>query len=242
MEIGNHTTFHRDMRHMTPAQIQAEVGNANNVLTAALSSVPGFKIETMAVPMGRFPSKENVKYLIHGQYDGQTYDYKCAMAASWRPIPSPDSKEFNPLKLERISPIDGLNGIRYWIKVLSTTGGMYARYVSDGDPNVISYPKGDDSQVNVAKIKAEGKLAYSYSPFGGPGGAKPIVAADSAGSAAAAPPPAGDGAKPIVAAADASAPPAAADSGAGGAKPIAPAGGGGGGATTITEKPITTGG
>jgi len=233
MEIGNHTTFHKDLRRMTADQIQMEIGNANNVLNAALSEVPGFKIETMAVPMGRFPTKANVKYLTHGVYAGKTYDYKCAMAASWRPIPSPDSKEFNPMKLERISPIDGLNGIRYWVKQLTQSGGTYLRYVSDGDPNVISFPKGDESLINMAKIKAEGKLPNAYSPFGGVGGAKPIVMAPDAPAAPAAAPPGAP--KPIVAA---GAPPA---SGAADAPPAAATGD----QATVTEKapqkPITGG-
>jgi len=230
MEIGNHTTFHKDLRRMTADQIQMEIGNANNVLNTALAEVPGFKIETMAVPMGRFPSKANVKYLTHGVFGGKTYDYKCAMAASWRPIPSPDSKEFNPMKLERISPIDGLNGIRYWVKQLTQSGGTYLRYISDGDPNVISFPKGDESLINMAKIKAEGKLANAYAPFaGGVGGAKPIVMAPDAPSAAP------GGPKPILAA---GAPPAG---GAADALPAAPAGD----QPTVTEKaspkPITGG-
>jgi hypothetical protein len=136
--------------------------------------------------MGKFPSKkENLKYLMHGTYDGKPYDFKVVMAAAYRPIPSPASTEFNPEKLERISPVDGLNGMADWVKRLKA-GTPYPLYVSDGDPNVISYPKGDDSKVNVAKLKAQGKLANAYSPFGGGGGAKPIVSSDQETSAASA--------------------------------------------------------
>jgi hypothetical protein len=90
-------------------------------------------------------------------------------------LPSPASLKFNPVRLERIDSVDGLNGIRDWIKKLGDgTAGM-PRYISDGDPQVISYPKGDAPLSNVGKIKAEGKLAYAYEPFGGAGGSKPIV-------------------------------------------------------------------
>ena len=174
MEIGNHTTLHLSMRSMAPAQIQAEIGNAQNAIFAA---VPNARIDVMAVPMGKFPSnKANWQYLRKGTYQGKPYEFKAVMDAAWRPMPSPASKEFNPNRLERIDGKNGLNGIRDWITKL-TTGGQYQRYVSDGDPNVISFPKGDESLVNTERLKAENKLANAYAPFGGPGGAKPIVSA-----------------------------------------------------------------
>ncbi|MBC8103564.1 MAG: polysaccharide deacetylase family protein [Cytophagales bacterium] len=193
MEIGNHTTLHKSLRNMSPAQIQEEIGNANNVI---LASVPDAKIRAMAVPMGKFPKdKNNLKYLMHGSYQGKRYDFQCVMAAAYRPIPSPAAKEFNPEKLERISPADGLNGLGDWVKRLKASN-PYPVYVSDGDPNVLSFAKGDERLVNFARLEKQGKLANPYSPFGGAGGAKPIVA----GSDAAAPPPVitGPGTKPIT--------------------------------------------
>jgi len=171
-ELGNHTTFHKSLRHMSPAQIQAEIGNANNRI---LEAVPGYKVETMAVPMGIFPrDKGNWKYLIHGTYEGKTYDYKVAMLAAYRPIVAPSNKKFDPFRLERIAPNDAdPNGLRSWIQKLSAAAGD--RYVSDGDPNVISFPKGDETLVNTARLKADGKTINPYSPFGTGSGAKPIV-------------------------------------------------------------------
>lgn len=217
MEIGNHTTLHKSLRNMTPAQIQEEIGNANNEIMAAS---PDAKITTFAVPMGKFPhDKANLKYLMHGTYQGKPYDFKVVMAAAYRPIPSPASTDYKAEKLERISPIDGLNGLAYWVKQLKS-GSPYALYVSDGDPNVISFPRGDDNKVNVAKLKAEGKLANAYAPFGGPGGAKPIVSAEEAKPS-----------EPAAPSAD------AAPSGPASTKPIA----GAVSSTTVTEKPISGG-
>jgi peptidoglycan/xylan/chitin deacetylase (PgdA/CDA1 family) len=209
MEIGNHTTLHKSLRSMSPAQIQEEIGNANNQILAV---APEAKITAFAVPMGKFPNKANAKYLMHGTFDGKPYDFKVVMAAAYRPIPSPASKAYTPEKLERISPIDGLNGMAYWIKKLKS-GSPYPVYISDGDPNVISYPKGEDSDVDIAKLKVQGKLANAYSPFGGSGGAKPIVSGDASPAATGA-------AKPIT----------------GGASPAA-----GESSATVTEKPITGG-
>ncbi|MES2464286.1 MAG: polysaccharide deacetylase family protein [Armatimonadota bacterium] len=191
MEIGNHTTLHKSLRRMTAAQIQEEIGNANNSILAV---APEAKITAFAVPMGQFPHDDgNLKYLMHGTFDGKPYDHKMVMAAAYRPIPSPAATDYNPGKLERIAPIDGLNGADYWIKKLKS-GSPYPLYISDGDPNVISYPKGDDAKVNVAKLEEEGKLANAYSAFGGSGGAKPIVSADEESPSASD----GSASKPIV--------------------------------------------
>jgi peptidoglycan/xylan/chitin deacetylase (PgdA/CDA1 family) len=234
MEIGNHTTSHHDMARMTPAQIQEEIGNANN---AILEAVPDAKIQVMAVPMSRFPrDRKSWKYLIQGEYQGKPYQYKAAFAAAWRPIPSPDAKNYNPLKLERIDSINGLNGIRDWITKLTTTGSGYQRYISDGDPNVISYPKGDDGLMNVAKAEAARKLPHAYSPFGGTGGEKPIVSAAAPTGVGAAEKPTDTtppGNKKIIApageaspaSAPTGAPPAASAKAVNGAKPISGSGG-----------------
>ncbi|MDX1931052.1 MAG: polysaccharide deacetylase family protein [Capsulimonadales bacterium] len=172
-EIGNHSTSHKSMRKMTPAQIQQELGYANNMI---LSEVPDARIDVFAVPMGVFPKdKTSWQYLLKGTYEGKEYRHKAAFAAAWRPIPSPASKKYSPYQLERIDSINGTNGVRDWIKKLTTTGSGYTRYVSDGDPNVISFPKGEGSLADTGKIKAGGKLAYAYEPFGGTGGSKPII-------------------------------------------------------------------
>jgi peptidoglycan/xylan/chitin deacetylase (PgdA/CDA1 family) len=173
MEIGNHTVLHKSLRRMTSAEIQQEIGGAHKSI---LEAAPNAKISVFAAPMGEYPRDKKLwPLLLKGEYGGTPYEYSAAFTAAWRPMPSPASLKFNPVRLERIDSVDGLNGIRDWIKKLGDgTAGM-PRYISDGDPQVISYPKGDAPLSNVGKIKAEGKLAYAYEPFGGAGGSKPIV-------------------------------------------------------------------
>lgn len=173
MELANHSTYHKDMSRMSPAQLQEEIGNAHNKI---LEAAPNAKLQVIALPMGKFPrDKNHLKYLLKGTYQGKTYEYKAAFLAAYRPMPSPVSKGYNPLKLERIGPADVRFGVRWWIKELSKGSGMYPRYISDGDPNVVSVPKGQESEVHSARVAAQGKTLYAYAPFGGSGGAKPIV-------------------------------------------------------------------
>lgn len=183
MEIGNHTTLHESMQNMTPAQIQQEIGNAHNEILAA---APQARIQVVALPMGQYPrNKKNWRYLTEGTYGGKTYRYKAAMQAAYRAVPSPASKRFDPLRLERIAPIDGRWGVRWWIEELSRGTGLYPRYVSDGDSRFVSFPKGSEALVNTPALKAQNKIAYAYSPFGGGGGAKPIIGAGEAPAATA---------------------------------------------------------
>jgi peptidoglycan/xylan/chitin deacetylase (PgdA/CDA1 family) len=178
MEIGNHTTLHRDMSRMSPAEIQTEIGNAHK---AILEAVPTAKIQAVALPMGRYPrDKKNWKYLTEGAYQGVSYRYKGALLAAYRAVPSPNSKQFNPMRLERIGPADVRWGVRWWLGMLGKGTGEYPRYVSDGDPRFVSVPKGTETSVNVAAVRARGQTLNVYAPFGGPGGSKPIVGAAAA--------------------------------------------------------------
>lgn len=170
MELANHSIHHRSFRHMTPDRIQAEIGGANNLI---LQAAPKARITSVALPMGVYPPKRYWPYLIKGTYEGKAYAYKAALLAAWRPIPAPASKKYNPLRLERISPVEGVNGLRWWLKKLENSDD---RYVSDGDPNVISVPKSLEKEVNTARLKAQSKILYAYG--GGQGGSKPIVGAD----------------------------------------------------------------
>ncbi|MBC8143760.1 MAG: polysaccharide deacetylase family protein [Armatimonadetes bacterium] len=173
-EIGNHSLNHRDMSRMTPAQIQAEIGGAHNSL---MTAAPEAKIAVVALPMGKFPKdKANLKYLTAGTADGKSYAYEGAMLAAYRPVDSPFNKAFDPLRMERIAPYDkDPNGLRNWIVKLSASSG--GRFVSDGDAQTVSYPQGEQAQVNTARIEKAGLRTNPYVPFGGTSGAKPIVGA-----------------------------------------------------------------
>ena len=202
MEIGNHTLLHQNLSRMTPAQLQAEIGGAHNAL---LALVPDAKIKAVALPYGAFPKdKAHWRYLLQGTHEGKRYDYQAALDAEFQAILSPAAVGFDPNHLERVGARDDKWGVRWWIGELKASG-RYPRYVSDGDPNVVSYPQDVASDADVARLKAANKLANAYAGAAG-GGNKPIVGAmdgASGGDAAAAPSTDGGGApapapKPIV--------------------------------------------
>jgi peptidoglycan/xylan/chitin deacetylase (PgdA/CDA1 family) len=172
MEIGNHTIHHKDLSRLSAAQIQAEIGGAHNAL---LAIAPRATIRAVALPMGRFPrDPARLAYLTRGTFAGKTYDYQAALDASYRAVPSPAALRFNAKRLERIAPRDGQWGLRWWISALKS-GGEYPRYISDGDPKVVSFPQSQVALADLSRLKTRQKLANAY---GGPGignEAKPIL-------------------------------------------------------------------
>lgn len=175
MEIGNHSVHHKDMSRMNAAQIQAEIGGAQNAL---MEAAPNAVIQTLALPMGKFPRDPALrKYLLAGTHAGKSYSYKAVMDASYRAVPSPAARLFDPSRLERIGARDDRWGVRWWINELGRSS-VYPRYVSDGDPNVVSFPKDLEALANVPALQKQQKVANAYGGAGtSGGGTKPIIGA-----------------------------------------------------------------
>jgi peptidoglycan/xylan/chitin deacetylase (PgdA/CDA1 family) len=158
-EIANHSILHKSFSPYTAAQIQQEVGGADKLVT---DLNPEVTMETLALPMGKYPKNKALwPLLLKGNHQGHSYSYKAAFAAAYRPMPSPASKKYNPLFIERVNSVDGLNGIRFWIEKLMQPGG--GRYISDGDPNWISLPKSREGELAAERVAKQGKLVNAYS-------------------------------------------------------------------------------
>lgn len=173
-EIANHSIVHKSFSGYTAVQLQQEVAGADKLVT---DLNPEAKLEAIALPMGKYPKNKALwPLLLKGTDNGHSYAYKAAFDAAWRPIPSPASLKYNPLRLERINSIDGLNGIRFWVEKLAAPGG--GRYISDGDPNWISFPQSKEAEFARARVEKQGKQINAYSSAGIQGAAgKPIMPA-----------------------------------------------------------------
>lgn len=165
-EVANHSIQHKSFAGYTAAQLQEEVGGADKLVT---DLNPNAKLEVIALPMGKYPRNKALwPLLLKGSAKGHSYSYKAAFDAAWRPIPSPASKKYNPLRLERINSVDTLNGVRYWIEKLVAPGG--GRYISDGDPNWVSFPKSREAEAALDRLQEQGKRVNAYTLGKGSGG------------------------------------------------------------------------
>jgi peptidoglycan/xylan/chitin deacetylase (PgdA/CDA1 family) len=190
-EIANHTTTHPQMSRLSPDKIQWEIGNAAHSIQQ-LS--PKLKLDVLALPYGRLPHKDHRKYLASGTGGGETYKNKAVFLAAYRPVASPvtfvDKKTavyqiapFDPYKIERVLPdvrqADKPGTFEYWLKWFDDNPTQ--RYVSDGNPNLVAYPKSLAKMVDASAIKKQGKLPYPYT-FGSSSGGGSLSVESGSGS------------------------------------------------------------
>jgi hypothetical protein len=91
----------------------------------------------MALPMGIHPVNKGLA--AKGKFGTTSYSFDGVMLVGAGPSPSPYSATFKPLAIPRL--LSGHDkslyfGATYWLNRIGTT-----RYISDGDPDRISFPK-----------------------------------------------------------------------------------------------------
>ena len=96
-------------------------------------AVPGYQVRTMALPYGFHPVNRLLDQ--HGGFGRSAYTFQAVVLTGSNPV-RPYSRDFRPLELARIVPGPGRFASAYWEVRLRRT-----RYVSDGDPAVLSFPK-----------------------------------------------------------------------------------------------------
>ena len=134
MEIGDHTLSHANLKRLSDAQVQAELAGE---LTLIRRSVPGVEVTTMALPLGIHPVNKGLA--AKGSAGGTAYDFKGVMLVGAGPAPSPYNAKFKPLAIPRL--LSGHDksepfAATYWLNRIRAS-----RYVSDGDPDHVSFPK-----------------------------------------------------------------------------------------------------
>jgi len=131
MELGEHTASHANLRQLDAGGVQRELRAGLAVITRA---VPGAPVTTMALPLGVHPRDRVLART------GEGYSFAGVLLVGAGPSRSPYSKGFEPFLVPRIR-----SGIRtgdqaftstYWLPRL-----LKSRFVSDGDPSVISFPR-----------------------------------------------------------------------------------------------------
>jgi len=158
-QIGNHTTTHRPLAFMRAAIIQWEL--AYNIRYMR-KRAPNIVEDSLALPYGSYPrNKMDIPFLLHGENDGVTYNNRSVMLAAGTPNPPFISKKFNKLRIMRMGAMPGY--IEGWIKKLARNK-PYPRFVSDGDPNIVTVPKKYANGVNLKALN--GAYLYEYGSSG----------------------------------------------------------------------------
>lgn len=132
-EIGNHTDEHENLGSLPPAAVQRAIANQDRLIREL---VPDYRVTTLALPFGIMPVPAALAHT--GTASGVTYDYQGVMLVGANPAPSPFAADWDPFNIPRIRSWSGRTDYDedYWMPRLIRT-----RYISDGDPSRISFPR-----------------------------------------------------------------------------------------------------
>lgn len=150
-DIGNHTWWHQRLDTVDDKEVQRQLAFAVRSIQQA---VPGYQVRTFALPLGMWP--DNKALAFDGSFEGATYHHDAVLLVGSEPAPSPYSKGYDPRELPRVQVF--ADNLDRWLAYLDKNPDE--RYVSDGDPNTITFPQRLESQLN--QIALGGKSARPY--------------------------------------------------------------------------------
>lgn len=158
-DIGNHSYTHEMLGKMDALGIQKQL--ALNI-SAAQNYLPGYVIDTLALPYGSRPKDEALrKYIVSGEFEGTVYNNKAVLLVGSNPAPAPNNKDFDPSAIPRIRGSEMKTegtGIYDWLKYFDSHFGE--RYISDGNPDTIAVPKTNESKINLNSISGKKLIVY----------------------------------------------------------------------------------
>ena len=141
------------MRDLTDEQAQKELATS---VVEIHKLVPDAKVDTLALPYGIHARNRELEAA--GAFAGQTYANRAVLLVGADPAPSPVSKKFKPFHLPRIQACEGTSGITYWLDELKRHPRR--RYVSDGDPRVVTVPQSRADKVDSSRLQGSRLRLY----------------------------------------------------------------------------------
>jgi peptidoglycan/xylan/chitin deacetylase (PgdA/CDA1 family) len=137
-DLGDHTLDHSNLGSLDAAGVQREIVLGERLINDA---VPELVVHTMALPYGEYPTTHDLA--LRGSWDGQRYRFQGVFEVGSGPAASPYSIRFDPVGVPRMEsqPWSGKEdfGSGYWLRYLKLHPDRL--YVSDGDPQRISFPR-----------------------------------------------------------------------------------------------------
>jgi peptidoglycan/xylan/chitin deacetylase (PgdA/CDA1 family) len=161
MDIGNHTDSHANLslpRYASAQAIQRSIGLQSARLEAMAG--PGYTVDTYALCHGARPQNRSLwPFLVAGAHQGHSYRHVAVLNVGGPPALSPFDSAFNPASLPRIRGSDhpsAPRGLSYWLHRFDKDPD--SRFVSDGDPHLITAPASQSSRIDPARL--EGRRLY----------------------------------------------------------------------------------
>ncbi|MCX8129376.1 MAG: polysaccharide deacetylase family protein [Clostridia bacterium] len=156
-EIGNHTYTHIDLKTAKTADKIIEQVGGNQKAVEEL--VPGYKLTTLALPLGHWAKEEIRGYVTRGEFEGVKYENAAIMLVGANPAPSPVSVKFKPLATPRVraTGIEKVDAdLAWWMEKMSVS----EQYVSDGNADTITVPKAKEAGVDKNLLNGKKLIVY----------------------------------------------------------------------------------
>ncbi|HEY9724644.1 MAG TPA: putative glycoside hydrolase [Oscillatoriaceae cyanobacterium] len=163
-EIGNHTWTHLDMAHASAATITSELSRLQAFVNQQLGKP--YEIGTMALPDGLYPkTPATLAAAVSGGSGSGKYHNEAIMLVGANPSYSPYDKRYSANAVARIQAID--EEFHLWFNRKPGFTGKVTEsrppYVSDGDPNRVSFPIDWKKYFNPSALAA-GQTANPVDP------------------------------------------------------------------------------
>lgn len=146
LEIGNHAYSHENLRIDMDTKENRDAEFIQQALGKNVKStqeiIPGYEVDSLALPYGAGPKDELYDYAVKGSFEGTDYHNKAVLLVGSNPARPPYHSEANTARVPRIraSEMETENtGLYDWLEYFDNNPEQ--RYISDGDPNTISFPK-----------------------------------------------------------------------------------------------------
>jgi len=137
-EIGNHTLWHANLAKYPERIVRQQIATAQEWIQR---HVPSYRIRTLALPMGSYPS--DIRWTIEGAEGQNSYRHDAILMVAGGAASSPYARTFDPYHLPRIQAVE--SELARWLSHFDRN--PQERYVSDGNPELITVPKGSGDKV-----------------------------------------------------------------------------------------------
>ena len=132
-ELCNHTLYHARLDR-AGSMVEEFIARGNMAIDSA---VPGYKVRTLALPLGMWP--KNRELAQRGSWTDKkghtvTYANDAILEVAGGPSRSPFDPQFNPMSIPRVQVI-GDSAVARTLTAMEKHG---QRYVSDGDPKTVA--------------------------------------------------------------------------------------------------------
>lgn len=161
-ELGNHKYEHTSFRKIKDAeQIQNQIAQVDMLIKI---SQPDYIVDSLAYPLGERPIDELKPYIANGKYiiEDKTFDYHYSVGlreGQSGASSAPNNIKYDPYNLPRARGSEGEDTDLWW-QFKYYENNPNKKYISDGNPNIITVPKEYENNVNKESLNK--KELYLY--------------------------------------------------------------------------------